>query len=726
MAFPKPAVSLTGACSVIHDNILYEYSSKGFQSLVLQEKEEWKKLSSGQAVEGGVCVGSTPKDASKAGLYIVGGTSADPEYRGLQKFTFATGKWESIAPTVSVTQSRLWHSAVYLNASDSILVYAGAQDGSQHLSSQTFTVGASEPYTVLAWQSIAPPAIAPILLSWSEAQAVMVGGDATNMKVMLFDGKKGWSDSGSTLAEPIMKSTTQVKATLVNADDGSKHLYTFDMTKSPNEVQRMVLMDAEGPVVKTVPIRKATKASRPSLKERDLTASNWPKYNATLAPTSTRDQYSLASDPDGMVVMSGGNDKDTLCIFNARENCWENATAKLVGIEDFAIASLPTSGTPDPTGAPSPLAVPEPSQTSDAAAPPAAASSPKKMETGQILGISLGVIFGVAIMLIALLFWLRRKKQRQNYVEQGHARRDSGIPEKQEYMPNSAKASGGYYRGHGQQESAGSFSSMAILMGKIGKPSTVERKNSQSSGVSKRSSVGSVFAKQFKSTIGRPVPQARSSPILESRDEKGVSFAAEVEDSRPRNGPAVNKDGETRRSSGWNRYWSGGSTLNILGFGPGSRRETQASESSHYSDVQHRMTQDSATVPPLQVQEGRPSFSRVHTDSPTISHTPSQISEGMSGQMGQIERPMSSTSSSGYSSGIPPSVHEQWDPTAAKKPWGQDRAPSSAYTASVYTTYLGPPGSRPITGVTGLSQQPPLPQAATSDMSWLNLGDNRL
>ncbi|KAK7951299.1 uncharacterized protein PG986_007027 [Apiospora aurea] len=702
MPLPKPAVSLTGACSVIHDNTLYEYSSQGFQSLKLEEKEEWKQLSNGKAVEGGVCVGSTPKDASKAGLYIVGGTSTDPDYKGIQKFTYSTGKWESINPTVSVTQSRLWHSAVYLNASDSILVYAGAQDGSQHLSSQTFTVAASEPYTVLAYQSIAPPAIAPILLPWSEAQAVMVGGDATNTKVMLFDAKAGWTDSNSTLAEPI--------------------------TKVAERGARLVLMDAAGPVVKTTPIRKTKGASR-SLGQRDLTASNWPAYNSTLAPTTVRDQYSLASGPDGLVVMSGGNDNDAFCMFNARENCWQNATAKLVGTEDFDIASVPTgSGTSDPTdgpsSVPSPLAIPGPAETSAAAAPPAAASGPKKMETGQILGISLGVIFGIAIMLIALLFWLRRKKQRQNYIEQGHSRRASGVQEKQDYLPNTAKATGGYYRGHGQQESAGSFSSMAILMGKIQKPSAVERQNSVNSGVSKRSSVSSILAKQFKSTIGRPVPQPNSSPIYESRDEKGVSFAAEVEDPKPRNGPAVNRDGETRRSSGWNRYWSGGSTLNILGWGPGSRRETQASDSSHYSNTQHRMTQDSATVPPLQV-EGRPSFSRVHTGSPTVSHINSQISEAMSGQ---IERPLSSTSSSGYSSGIPQSVHEQWDATTAKKPWGQDRAPSSAYTASVYTTtHLGPPGqSRPPTGI---SNQPQLPTAATSDMSWLNLGgdnNNRL
>ncbi|KAK6842094.1 pre-mRNA splicing factor CLF1 [Apiospora arundinis] len=186
MPLPKPAVSLSGACSVIHDNTLYEYSSQGLQSLVLEEKEVWKRLSNGTAVDGGVCVGSTPKDASKAALYIVGGTSTDPSYKGLQKFTYSTGKWETINSTVLDIKSRLWHSAVYLNASDSILVYAGAQDGTKHMSSQTFTVEASEPYTVLSWESSAPPAIAPILLQWSEAQAVMVGGDAANTKVMLF------------------------------------------------------------------------------------------------------------------------------------------------------------------------------------------------------------------------------------------------------------------------------------------------------------------------------------------------------------------------------------------------------------------------------------------------------------------------------------------------------------------------------------------------------------
>jgi hypothetical protein len=170
-----------------------------------------------------------------------------------------------------------------------------------------------------------------------------------------------------------------------------------------------------------------------------------------------------------------------------------------------------------------------------------------------------------------------------------------------------------------------------------------------------------------------------------------------------------------------------------MGFGNNSksRRDTEVSDqSSQYSDMRHRMTQDSATVPPLQVNiEGRPSFLRVNSGSPTVSQYDSKIKEGMSGQ---IERPVSAVSavsSSGYSSGIPPSVHEAWDPTMPKKPWGANRAPSSTYSQSTisenfYPTGLGAPSAnRPVMG---MSTQPRLPIASsmTTDMSWLNLGNN--
>ncbi|KAK9421986.1 hypothetical protein SUNI508_05286 [Seiridium unicorne] len=721
MPLPQPNSTITGACSVIYDNTLYAYSSEAFQSLVLEEGAEWKTLATGESVQGGVCVGSTPKDPSQAGLYVVGGTSSDAAYRGLQKFTYATGKWESITPQVAVTQSRIWHSATYLNASDTILVYAGSQDGVKYISTQTFTIAASAPYSVSAYESIAPPSIAPILLSWSDSDAVMLGGDPTNTKVMLFNPDQHWYDSGASLAGPIVQDTSIVKGTLVTGDDGSKHLYTFDASTSPNTVNRTVLWDGNGvPVANSVPVQgDGSGAAR-----RALDASNWPAYNSTLAPDTRRTEYSLASDASGTVVMSGGDDDDVLCMFDAKTNSWQNATALLVGqaVRSESEPKSTSSATATATGTSTTAAASTQSATITVAA--AAASSSSGLPPTSILGIALGVIFGCAIMLIALLFLLKRKRQRQAHVDAGHARRASGIPEKQQYMPRDiAQASGPFFPGHAQQDSQSSFSSMAILMGKAQKPA-LNRKPSKDS---RRSSASSILNRQFKATISRPSPipepeiEPRDEPdTLPLRDEKSAPVNVATSQVKLRAPPIPTREDGTRRSSGWNRYWSGGSTLNMMGFGGNgsSRRETQASEqSSHYSDL-YRMTQDSATVPPLNVED-RPSFSRVQSGSPTVSYYASRLKEG---QSVEIERPVSNASSSGYSSGIPPSVHEQWDPTLAKKTWGQDRAPSSAYSQSIYPTALGAPGtSRPPTGV---SRQPQLTMASTSDMSWLNLGDN--
>ncbi|KAI0842977.1 hypothetical protein F5Y06DRAFT_78242 [Hypoxylon sp. FL0890] len=730
MSLPQPPVSLTGACSVIFNNTLYSYSSAGFESLALEDGAEWTTLPDGQPVEGAVCVGSTPKDLSTAGLFVVGGMSSSADYPGLQKFTYSTGKWETISPEVWVTQNRTWHSATYLNGSDSILIYSGSTDGQPNLSSQTFTVAASKPYSVLAFQSaISPPGVAPILLPWSETQAVMIGGNPTNTKVMLFDPAASWSDSGITLAEPLPKNTTYIKAAIIQGDDASKHLYTFDLTTSPNTVNRTMLLNAgAAPVANAAPV-VASGSSRRLVEEdievekRALTVDNWPKYNSTLAPHTTRNGYSIATDPNGLVVMSGGSEDDVLCMFNAKENTWKNATA-IFGEEKgtFSIESAPSStsstSSSTPTSTSSSSEVPTVATTTAPASAPAATSGNTGLPATTLLGVVLGTIFGFAIILLGLLFWIKHLRRRQNYLETGHARRASGIPDEKDFFgPEVAKASGGQFRGHAPQNSAGSFSSMAILMGKVQKPA-VQRKPSNDT---KRSSVSSIFSKQFKSTISRPQPQ-NPEPEFITTDEKGVSFATTANEPKPRPRPAVNREEGLRRSSGWNRYWSGGSALSVLGFGNSNRasqREAADSEpSSIYSD-RNRLTQDSATVPPLQV-EGRADLNRVHSASPTVSQYNPKISEGMTAQ---IERPVSVVSSSGYSSGIPASVNESWDPTMAKKTWDTERAPSSAYSQSIYQTALGVPGaSRPSTG---LSSQPQLAMASKSnDLSWLNLGDN--
>ncbi|KAI1112489.1 hypothetical protein F5Y14DRAFT_270292 [Nemania sp. NC0429] len=745
MLLPEPPVALTGGCTAIFNNTLYSYSSAGFQSLKLGEGAVWKKLPHGESVHGGVCVGSTPKNPSNAGLFIVGGQSSKADYPGLQKFTYSTGKWNTITPKSTVTKGRVYHSATYLNSTSSLLVYAGSKEGILGLSQETFTISTVEPYEVFAFDSqISPPGVAPILLPWSETQAALVGGNSWNTQVMLFDttvvvnGRNGsWIDSSITLAEPLPKNTTAVKAAIIRADDGSKHLYTFDLTTSPNTVNRTVLIDANGaPVTLSAPVKPTTTTKEeniteyPSINERELLANKWPLYNSTFAPKSTRTNYSIATDPNGLVVMTGGNEDDVLCMFNAKANTWEDATA-ILGTESISIQSTPSSVTTSTTS----TSIHSTSSTSSAtgaastATTPSAAVAPthgsSALPPTTVLGIVLGSIFGVAFLLGLILLLLKRRQRRQSFIETGHARRASGIPDK-DFFQDSAEASGGYFRGHGQQDSQSSFTSMAIFHGKTHKPAILRKGSSDT----KRISSGSMFTKDIKHTISRPQPQMSSQPGFLAQSEK-IPIPPEPAQPMPRLRPTADPDSTLRRSSGWNRYWSGGSA-SIMGFGSASKSRpvTEVSdESSRYSDP--RRTLDSAAVAPLQVSvEGRPSFHYVKSGSPTVSQFDPKIREGLSGQ---IERPVSAVSavsSSGYSSGIPPSVHEAWDPTMPQKPWGSDRAPSSAYSNSIiseglYPTGLGlPSANQPPVGAS-VSRQPQSAVASISnDMSWLNLGDN--
>lgn len=161
----------------------------------------------------------------------------------------------------------------------------------------------------------------------------------------------------------------------------------------------------------------------------------------------------------------------------------------------------------------------------------------------------------------------------------------------------------------------------------------------------------------------------------------------------------------------------------MLGLGPAKRNTTVSDQSSQYSEGGNpaKVRGDSATVPPLNL-DGRPEVSNVVSGSPMVSQFANGVPpEGMSGK---IVHPASR--SSGYSSGIPESINEAWDPTEAGN-WGANRTPAaSAYAPSYY--FGEPSASSPAAArampPSGVSQQPQLAMAATSsDMSWLNLGD---
>lgn len=751
---PKPKVALDNICSVVYNNTLYTYSADAFQSLSLEKGSAWKTLKQGEGVSGAACVGS------KTAFYVVGGTGGSSDYKGLQRYTYSTGTWDSIDPVVPVTQNRTDHGAVYLEGSDSIVVYAGSQAGDPNLSTQTFSISATEPYSVLAYQNEgAPPTSKPILLRWSDRQAAMVGGSATNTQVMLFTVGAGWSNSGATLASPLKTGTEQWQAVLVTGDDGSKNLITFDMSVSPNVANRTVLIDEHGaPVTKAAAVTKRSDDLRRSGREEfgrratALTQENWPSYNSTYASTAVRSNYAAAESDDGQVVLSGGNTDDVLCIFNAKSNSWVNATA-LLAEDDQKVLSVTssssssssataTSTTPSgtlfatlsPTATPETTAAAGGTTSTSTHSSSSTSTSSSGLGTNGILGVVLGSIGGAFVLLILLYCQIRKRKRTQDFIQAGHARRASGAserPEKEgmaivtESYPRSP-TNPTFMRSHQPKASTGSFSSMAILMGKGPKSSMEGGPRPGSSN------------KQTKGMTGMQAPPMRPVPALapDIREEKGVSFAADT--AEPRQGlrvPADQQDG-LRRSSGWNRYWSGDSAaLNILGYGNGQQtnRNTVASEGSHYSnngpgiDPRYRMTKDSATVPPLNVDDGRPRFSRVNSGSPTVSNYPAAVTQQhMSAEYS--DRNSRDSDFSGYSSGIPASVQDTWDPTAASKPWtAGGRATSSMYS-NAFPMPPTPSENRPPLPrniPSGISQQPQLDRADTSDMSWLNIGEQQ-
>ncbi|KAF5616606.1 hypothetical protein F52700_12900 [Fusarium sp. NRRL 52700] len=741
MSLPEPPSSLDNGCSVVHDNTLYVFTPTAFLSLPLEEGAEWKKLKMGEQVTGGACVGTD------AALFIIGGSGGQADYNGLQKYVFTDKKWETLPIDDTAFRNLQHHGAAYIKNTDQIVVSGGSQDGRETPSDTSRYFAASGPY-ILQSAAGSAASVNPILLAWSDAEVCLLGGSDWNTQVLLFNAATSWRTTGITLSTPVAASS---KAMLVQGDDGSKSLYVFDLSTSPNKVHRYVVWGDNN-----APGQNAVDQNV----KRDLSQNDWPEYNSTLAPKTARSDYSMAQDSNGRVVFVGGSKDEPLAFFDMKENSWLDASS-IVGDESQKILSAESStGTKTSTSttktsstgsstktksvssdSSSTLVTSTASATatddsfssatiSDSSsatnsdiAPVGGASSDDKsgLSSNAILGITLGTILGfIAVLIVILLLLRRRKKTRQPSPENTQPRHDFPSDEKDPMGLGGGPVSP--FRGHHSNMSQESFSSMAILMGRAGKNKPgVSRKLSNGTN---RSSV-STEHKQLKSTIGKPVLQEMQHPVLQGQDTRGVAFDPTVADPRPRNGPLETQDG-LRRSSGWNRYWSGGSALQILGFGSSKRNTVGSDSDSHYSDaIPHRnprVTQDSATVPPLNF-EFRPEMNRVNSGSPVVAEYNKNI-PFRDGVAGKIERPISKASS-GYSSGIPESVNETWDPDHKDKPWGTDRATSSIYNPSFYFgAPLSPRVPPPQTPPSGVSTQPQLAMASqSSDMSWLNLGD---
>jgi len=390
---PLPNKPLGQHCSALVNGTLYTFTGDAFQSLHLGKGEKWKELPLLFGTRGAACV-HAHQDTAKEALYIIGGTSSNAtmvpeiEYKGVQRYTFKTGKWEVIPIADPIAYNMTKHGAVFLKDTQEILLFSGTRWPDEWTpSAMAFLIQTVPPYVITAVSAVlAPPLLAPIVLPWGNDSALIVGGSAANTNLITYSPREGWRDLGIQLKEglPVGKAG----ATLVDGDDGSRMLLTFDMSTSPVKFTR-------------------TKVKEPTVGssggKKGLTEANWPTYNGTYAPKKADTGFALTADA-GMLVFSGGDDKAPLCIFHMRKNRWEDPTsifsqqdgADVAGNEkgDGGLRTLP-SPTPTPTNTPAPVPVPQ----------------RRGLNNIQLLFIVLGAALGAFFILSAALYYLRRYKK---------------------------------------------------------------------------------------------------------------------------------------------------------------------------------------------------------------------------------------------------------------------------------------------------------------------------
>jgi hypothetical protein len=652
MSIPSPPFELVNHCSAIWNNTLYVYSQSGFASLALEEDAEWQTLAPGQAVTGGACV-----PAGDQALYIVGGsagaTGALTGYMGLQRYNYAAGSWENLPVTSPVLQNRLRHGAAYIPSLNSILVYAGTRDaGASGLGQETFVVSTTAPYDIVSQNAQGAPALtAPTLMPWSSELAVLVGGAAENLQVWLYGQSLGWTTLETTLPPGLGLDSGAKKCTIVTGQDGSKVLQIFDMSKSPNEVSRYALL-INGAAA-TSGMRVGDASTRRRLRTKRQTIDNWPAYNGTLAPTTTRDGFSVASDSNGLVVISGGNSEEPIAMFDQSTNTWQNATSVFVRDQQVLLNSISSSS----SVAPSSTSAPASSSTSSAA-PSSSPTGENVLGTGRsksqvltTLGATLGAVFGFAAILIIILLLLRyKKKQRKAAMAGGVNEKDqdrlSFADQGADFMKEAGGARGGAAFSPSPKSNHSSLTSLQIFqnMTNNGHKRAVPSDGSQVPLAKNKSPLGVSDPLEMSQMSNRSSPtftmksmDFEKPPISQPKAMTLTPAAAAAAI-----GTKDAKDGRTR-SNGWSRYFANNDVTNLASIQSG-QRNTYNTEVSAISDVSKtsdysndRSMARGSEVRPLELNLG-PKFesqrlSAVNTGSPTMGRSKEDIGSGLQAEL---------------------------------------------------------------------------------------------
>lgn len=594
MSVPTPPVKLEGHCSVIHDNTLYTYSADGFAYIPLRFNGTWHSLDAGVPVSNAACVkGGVDGKNDQQALYVIGGTSSSSDYTGIQRFLFQSHKWEPIDLTSKVTQNRTHHGAAYLNSTSSILVYGGSDDGNPTGSTQTFAIYTGSPYNISSYSAKdVPPGASPVLLPWNDEQAALLGGPTSN-DVFLFSQAKGWSHSGLTLSK---KPSNKDGHALVNNPDGSKILQSFHMNDSPNTVSSVPLLNPGGQ-----PASPDGKIQASSLKEKRGGGVDYPKYNDTLAPMTTRKDYSLAHDDQGQKVVISGGQKgpDPLAIFNQASNGWINATELFNGKTET-----------HPTSSPTPSAThtslnwtPTPSTLTGSSK-----SSQNQDEVRNVVGATVGCSFGAVILLIlAMLFLGYRQKKQEKAAVAGPEMSEGGGNEGKVRLSSrdggtEPLAPAAYPMARSPVPVAGAASSVDSLGIFSGKAGNNEKSAEPVGDAQKSSPLATVHTREVTDDVG-------------SGDDKGKSPTGQTPDS----------SGNRKTDEGWGKYFDGNNTsgLAALQGPPHSPRGSMMTKSDYRGSEWPALT-------PLDfgfLDHPKP-LGHVVTGSPTTEHANSAKSGG--------------------------------------------------------------------------------------------------
>jgi hypothetical protein len=695
MSVPTPLNALSGHCSAIFDNTLFVLNNEGaLQSLPLKQNATWSQEENALPVQNPACV------TASNSLYVIGGASDDTDYRGLQKYMFEEKRWNTLHPTADVLQTRTDHGVAYLEDSQSILIYAGSTvDTPSTLSSQTFLLSTQPPYNVRAFTSHAPPANNPILTPWNSSHAVMLGGQEFSPEIWLFGPDEGWSPLSTNLTEPLDPSS---RAALVDGDDGSKVLQVYSFNVSPNTAEAIVLLGEDGRPAYTG--QKVETAPSLNNRKRDISANNWPPYNGTDAPKSTRTDCSIARTPDGLVVMAGGNDEEPIIMFNQTENTWVNPDLFFHAKQQVP---LQPSATPDPVFSATPSGTTAAATSSAAGAPVGPSAHDKTMRT---LGITLGVLCGLAALFILILLYLRwrklKAKKNQVYPDEknvdGAARRMSFQDRGASFMKEAGLSSQTLPPPHpNYSENPGSHSSMAIIAGHWG--------NGSKTNHSAKDSYESTAA-LVKHKNGQGMP-AEDHEMTHMGDRDLTASSSLTVPGAVAKGGSLNGGPDRPASSGWSKYFAanqptgpdGVSHIPSVYIKPGHSNSIVDRESNYSVDIRDSshtsQIPSSALVPPLDIDFTKTAdgqrLSHVVMGSPAYMDSREDLARTGSpivashGQRGQIVDPRDSqitdstfdnrsTISSNVASDFN-DVQTPWTPMVAEL--GQNgRSTSSVYT----------------------------------------------